>query len=99
MPHNSFFSGAVPPPGILRTPWERVKCINNPLIDRPSGFRSFVRWFIPHLGVSELEKAMVSASAALEGIENSTVDALRALQIEVSSLGKAVLQNRMALIF
>ncbi|NXC51360.1 ERVV2 protein, partial [Penelope pileata] len=62
-----------------------------------TGFRSFVRRFIPSLGVSELEKAIVNISATMEQIENLTMDAIKNLQIEVSSLSKVVLQNRMAL--
>ena len=92
MRHISFFNGTAPPPGIPRTSGKRVKWGNNPLIDRPSGFHSFIR-FIPTLGVSELEKAIINISA----IENSTMDAILELQTEVSSLSQVVLQNRVAL--
>ncbi|XP_071657736.1 endogenous retrovirus group V member 1 Env polyprotein-like [Patagioenas fasciata] len=71
--------------------------INNPLVDRPWGFHSFVWWFIPMLGLSELEKAIVSISVTLEEIENSTADALQWIQQEVGSLSKVVMQNRMGL--
>ena len=47
--------------------------------------------------MSELEKTFVNISATLEMIENATVDAIRTLQGEVSTLSKVVLQNRMAL--
>lgn len=47
--------------------------------------------------MSELEKAIVNISATLEIIENATIDAIRTLQGEVSTLNKVVLQNRMAL--
>lgn len=70
---------------------------SNPLVKRPSGFHSFARWFIPQLGVSELEKAIVNISATIEKIENATMDALKGLQEEISSLSKIVLQNRMVL--
>ena len=71
--------------------------MSNPLAEKPTGFHSFVRWYIPSLGVSELEKAVVKLLATLEMIENATMDAIRALQVEVSTLSKVVLQNRMAL--
>ncbi|NXH67985.1 ERVV2 protein, partial [Hydrobates tethys] len=60
-------------------------------------FHSFVRWFFPWLGVSELEKAIVNISATVERIENFTIDAILGVQTEVSSLSKVVLQNRMVL--
>ena len=47
--------------------------------------------------MSELEKAIVNISATLEIIENATIDAIRTLQGEVSTLNKVVLPNRMAL--
>ncbi|XP_040977079.1 LOW QUALITY PROTEIN: syncytin-2-like [Aquila chrysaetos chrysaetos] len=71
--------------------------IENPLVRRPTAFHSFARWFLPWLGVSELEKAIVNISAVIENIENRTIDAIKALQLEVSSLSQVVLQNRMAL--
>ena len=71
--------------------------VNNPLINRPTSFHSFARWFIPFLGVSELEKAIINISAVIETVENRTVDALLALQEEVTDLSKIVSQNRMAL--
>lgn len=70
---------------------------SNPLVKRPSRFHSFTRWFIPQLGVSEIEKAIVNISATIEKIENTTVDALQGLQEEISSLSKIVLQNRTVL--
>ncbi|XP_021238396.1 uncharacterized protein LOC110391047 [Numida meleagris] len=83
--------------GYLRTPWKMVGRALNPLVEKPTSFHSFVRWFIPFLGVSKLEKAIVNISATLEMIENATIDAIRGLQTEVSTLSKVVLQNRMAL--
>ncbi|NXG94136.1 ERVV2 protein, partial [Stercorarius parasiticus] len=58
---------------------------------------SFIRWFIPSLGVSELEKATVNISATIDKIVNSTADAIKGSQVEVNSLSKVVLQNRMVL--
>lgn len=55
-----------------------------------------MRWFIPWLGVSELEKAILNISVIIEKIWNETYDAIKALQ-EVSDLAKITLQNRMAL--
>ncbi|XP_074022481.1 endogenous retrovirus group V member 1 Env polyprotein-like [Numenius arquata] len=95
---NKVYNHSHPPPGIMRTHWRKVRGIpNNPLVERPSAFHSSVRWLFPQLGVSELEKAIVNISATMEKIENLTVDAIQGLQTEVSSLGKVVLQNRMAL--
>ena len=85
------------PRGILRTSWKRAKREDNPLVIRGTKFHSFVRWFLPWLGVSELEKAIVNISAVLEKTENLTIDIMKNLQTEVSSLNKVVLQNRMAL--
>ncbi|NXU60079.1 ERVV2 protein, partial [Turnix velox] len=63
------------------------------------GFHAFARWFLPWLGVSELEKAIVNISAIIEKIENRTVDAIQAQQVEIDSLAQVVQQNRMALDF
>ncbi|NXD74319.1 ERVV1 protein, partial [Eolophus roseicapillus] len=46
---------------------------------------------------SELEKTIVNISATIENIENRTIDAIQAVQEELTSLSKVVLQNRMAL--
>ncbi|NWI66617.1 ERVV2 protein, partial [Todus mexicanus] len=62
-------------------------------------FHNFVSWFLPWLGVSKLEKAIVNVSTVTENIENKTMDAIQALQIEASSLSQVVLRNRMALDF
>lgn len=96
---NSSYNGPAIPIGILRSPWKRItRAIPlNPLVEGPTGYHSFVRWLIPSLGGSDLQKAMVNISAELERIEDSTTDAVKALQVEVSSLSKVVLQNRMAL--
>ncbi|XP_072715660.1 endogenous retrovirus group V member 2 Env polyprotein-like [Ciconia boyciana] len=85
------------PRGIWRTSWKRAKREDNPLAIRGTKFHSFVRWFLPWLGVSELEKAMVNISAVLERMENLTINTIKKLQMKVSSLSKVVLQNRMAL--
>ncbi|XP_072715512.1 endogenous retroviral envelope protein HEMO-like [Ciconia boyciana] len=85
------------PRGILRTSWKQAKREDNPLVIRGTKFHSFVRWFLPWLGVSELEKAIVNISAVLEQMENLTINTIKNLQTEVSSLSKVVLQNRMAL--
>uniref|UniRef100_A0A8C3S7F3 Envelope protein syncytin-Car1 n=2 Tax=Chelydra serpentina TaxID=8475 RepID=A0A8C3S7F3_CHESE len=69
----------------------------NPLTERPTGFHSFARRFLPWLGVSELEKAIVNISVALESMANATADALSALQTEVTQLSRTSLQNRLAL--
>ena len=47
--------------------------------------------------MSELEKAIVNVPALSEELENNTLDAVRALQKEVTSLSKTVLQNRVVL--
>ncbi|NXR16311.1 ERVV2 protein, partial [Semnornis frantzii] len=62
-----------------------------------TSFHSFVRCFLSCLRVSELEKTIVNISAIQERIINLTTDAIRGLQMEVESLSKVVLQNRMAL--
>ncbi|NXL68261.1 ENR1 protein, partial [Chordeiles acutipennis] len=46
---------------------------------------------------SELEKTCINILAVIENIENRTVGAVQALQVEVTSLSKLVTQNRMAL--
>lgn len=84
----------------LRTymkPVIRQRRTSNPLVERPTSFHSFVRWLIPSWGVSELEKALVNLSATMEIINNATIDAIKALQEETTSLGKMVLQNRLGL--
>lgn len=86
--------------GLLRTymrPLKRSRRQTNPLILRPTGFHSFARWFLPWLGVSELEKALVNISAAVEVLGNTTKDAIEALQTEITSLSKMALQNRLGL--
>ncbi|KAF1485859.1 Syncytin-2, partial [Megadyptes antipodes antipodes] len=82
--------------GFLRSPLKRLKR-NNPLIERSTAFHSFVRWFLPWLGVNEIEKALVNISAVIEKLENATMDAIQAQQEELRSLSRVVLQNRMAL--
>uniref|UniRef100_A0A8C3FRU2 Uncharacterized protein n=1 Tax=Chrysemys picta bellii TaxID=8478 RepID=A0A8C3FRU2_CHRPI len=69
----------------------------NPIVQRPTGFHQFIRAFLPWLRVAELEHAIVNISATLEIIENDTIAAIHALQLEVTSLSQVVLQNRMAL--
>ncbi|NXH21415.1 ERVV1 protein, partial [Bucco capensis] len=45
----------------------------------------------------ELEKTIINISAIVEHVENRTLDAIKAVQEEVHSLSRMVLQNRMAL--
>lgn len=85
------------PRGWVKTPFQRVKRGINPLVERPTAFHNFARWFLPWLGVSELEKTLINISAAIEIIENHTIDAIRAQQEEIDSLSRVVLQNRKAL--
>ncbi|NWW19635.1 ERVV1 protein, partial [Falcunculus frontatus] len=47
----------------------------------------------------ELERAIVSILAVIERIEHHTTDAISALQEEVDSLSRAVMQNRIVLNF
>ncbi|NXD56975.1 ERVV1 protein, partial [Corvus moneduloides] len=47
----------------------------------------------------ELERAIVNISAVNEHIEQHTADAISALQEEVDSLSRTVMQNRIALNF
>ena len=47
-------------------------------------FHSFARWFLPWLGVSKSEKAIVNISAVIEKIGNETMDVISALQEEVN---------------
>ncbi|NXJ01398.1 ERVV2 protein, partial [Psophia crepitans] len=60
-------------------------------------FHYFVRCFIPQLGVSELEKAIINISARLVVVENETMDVFSALQEEISQVAKIATQNRTAL--
>lgn len=84
--------------GWLQTHLRRIdRAVKNPLVERQSGFHSFARWFLPWLGVSELEKAIVNISAIVEEIENKTIDSIQAQQLEINSLAQMVQQNRMAL--
>ena len=66
---------------------------SNPLVERPTTFHSFTRWFLPWLGVSELENSLVNISVAIEILGNNTADAITALQKEGSQLSKITLQN------
>ncbi|XP_037228138.1 syncytin-2-like [Falco rusticolus] len=85
----------------LRRRWRSIlirnRRMNNPLIERLTGYHSFMRWLIPSLGVSELEKAIANISAIIKTIENKIIDAIRALQEEITSLSKGLAQNHMAL--
>ncbi|NXB09812.1 ERVV1 protein, partial [Cnemophilus loriae] len=47
----------------------------------------------------ELERAILNISAIIERIEQHTADAISALQEEVHSLSRVVMQNRIALNF
>ncbi|XP_074705243.1 uncharacterized protein LOC141933995 [Strix aluco] len=86
--------------GVSRTLWYQIKQkrqVENPLVIRGTRFHSFVRWLIPMLGVSELEKAIVNISATVEILANATADAIANLQKEINSLAEVTIQNRMAL--
>lgn len=76
---------------------KRQNLTTNPLTEIPTAFHSFAKCFLPWLGVSELEKAIVNISTVLELPENRTADAITALQKEVSQLAKIAIQDRKAL--
>ena len=65
VPNITIIDGSTRPP--IR---KKRNVVNNPLINRPTSFHSFARWFIPFLGVSELEKAIINISAVIETVEN-----------------------------
>jgi len=65
---------------------------NNPLIERPTVFHFFARWFLPWLGVSELEEGLLNISAIVEKTGNKTMDTISALQEEVTQLAQTTLQ-------
>uniref|UniRef100_A0A669QDZ7 ERVV2 protein n=1 Tax=Phasianus colchicus TaxID=9054 RepID=A0A669QDZ7_PHACC len=48
-------------------------------------------------GIIDLQNVIFNISKALEDTENATIDAITAVQTQVSSLSKVVLQNQMAL--
>ncbi|XP_056206924.1 endogenous retrovirus group 3 member 1 Env polyprotein-like [Falco biarmicus] len=84
--------------GLIRSYIKRIRREStNPLIQRPTAFHSFARWFFPWLGVSELEKALVNLSATMEIAMNFTTDAIQAQQEEIKSISRMTLQNRLAL--
>ncbi|NXC08646.1 ERVV2 protein, partial [Orthonyx spaldingii] len=60
-------------------------------------FHSMIRAFLPSYGVIELEKAIINISAVAEHIERHTADAISALQEEVDSVSRAVMQHRIVL--
>ncbi|KYO19945.1 endogenous retrovirus group V member 2 Env polyprotein precursor [Alligator mississippiensis] len=68
-----------------------------PLAARNTGFRRFVRTFMPWLGVRELELAIVSISATMEAMGGATADTVQALQREISQISRVAMQHRMAL--
>ncbi|XP_074424774.1 endogenous retroviral envelope protein HEMO-like, partial [Larus michahellis] len=96
---NKWYNQSQIPQGILRSLLRKIKTKReeNPLVILNTHYHSFIRWFIASLGVSELEKAIVNISATIDRIVSSTADAIQGLQIEVNSLSKVVLQNRMVL--
>lgn len=61
--------------GWVRTLLRWLRRAPNAIADHPMGFHSFVRWFLPWLGVSELEKTLVNILAVIEQIVDYTVDA------------------------
>lgn len=60
--------------------------MSKPTVRRPSKFPQFVRAPFPNLGVTELERAVISISATLEITQNATVDVLKNLQMKINSL-------------
>lgn len=60
--------------------------VSKPTVRRPSKFPQFVRAPFPNLGVTELERAVISISATLEITQNATVDVLKNLQMKINSL-------------
>jgi len=83
--------------GWVKTFIRRTERTRNAVAERPTSFHGFARGFLPWLGVSELEKIIVNISAVIQNIKNKTTDATHALQTEVYSLSKVVIQNKMAL--
>ena len=72
----------------LETPRRIKRTPDNPLVKRKEAFHSFAGWFLPWLGVGELEKAIVNIPVITEELENNTLDAVQALQKEARSLQK-----------
>lgn len=70
---------------------------SNLLVERPTAFNYFTKWFLLRLGVSELEKTLVNISAAIEILGNNAADAITSLKEVISQVSKITLQNRMAL--
>ncbi|NXY55045.1 ERVV2 protein, partial [Callaeas wilsoni] len=62
-----------------------------------TGFHTFVRWVLPQLGVSELEKTAVNISSVTEKMGNLTRDAIQAMQEKINSLKTITAQNRLGL--
>ncbi|NWY18615.1 ERVV2 protein, partial [Aphelocoma coerulescens] len=62
-------------------------------------FHDFIRWFLPCLGVSELEKTIVNICATIVSwFERQVcISTITVLQEEVKSLSQVILQNQMAL--
>lgn len=71
----------------------------DPLVKRPTRFYQFMYALFPSLGSIESEKAIVNISATLEIVQNATVDVLKNLQLEISSLSQLVIQNRWAIYY
>lgn len=67
------------------------------LVLQQTGFHHFAWAFLPWLGVSALEKAIINILASLEKIENVTIDAIQTVQLETTSLSQVTLQKHMAL--
>lgn len=90
------------PSGIMRTMWgqyqntRRVRCPNR-LTKDSLGLHKFLSAIIPIWGITDLQNTILNISKALKDIENATMDAITAIQTEVISLSKIVLQNQMAL--
>lgn len=54
--------------------------LDKPEIDRSTKFQSFIHWFMPRLGVSELEKVILNVSGEIEKLVNYAAHGLLTLQ-------------------
>lgn len=69
-----------------------------PPVEWESPLHSLFLWYLPGLGVVELEFALLNISVSLEIYANTTADAIQRLQAEVC-VSQIAIQNRMALDF
>lgn len=82
--------------GWVRSYVHRMERSTNALVESPTAFHFFARWFIPWLGVSKIQKALLNVAAVMESISNSTTDAIQVLQEEIPEIGRIGTQNRIA---